>query len=365
MDTVLIFGLLAVLCAILNSVGIWKHGLLAGFAITTTLLAIHYNFGNDYMVYLDWFEENLYGALPRNLTEFKNSSRAPGWDVLNFLFGRMFGESGFFVMVAVLSLFEGWAYYFFIKKYVPVHWYWFAMTIYVLNNHFFVLTFSMMRQSLVMAVFLIAMHYIHQKKIIVPVILLLLASTIHTSVLICIPLVFIQFIPAHGNRAMAIICSCLLVLFLASSSLLQNVAAKFNAIGAFAEYMDTYSDFGETATLGFGYLLKLLPFFIAMVGLWRNTCGEYNDFVYVWAFSVILLPFNTLFPLFGRMVMYFELPALCVFPLLCGSVLRTKPVQIGLTLCIIVLYAYALKLSFFTPTSIYYDSFLTFQTIFQ
>ncbi len=364
MDTVLIFGLLAVLCAILNSVGVWKRGLLAGFAITTTLLAIHYNFGNDYATYLEWFEEDLYTNLPHSLAEFKEMGHAPGWTILNFLFGQLFGESGFFVLVAALSIFEGWAYYFFIKQYVPVQWYWFAMTIYVLNNHFFILTFSMMRQSFVMAVFLIALHYIHQKKILIPAILILLAAPIHYSVLICIPLVFIQFIPARASRAMAIICSCLLVLFLASSSLLQSITDKFNAIAIFANYMDTYSDFGEAAAFGLGYLVKLLPFGIAMIGLWNNTFDEYNDFVYIWAFSVILLPFGTLFPIFSRIIMYFELPSLCVFPLLCSSVLRSKPIKIMLILSIIILYAHALKTTFFMTDSVFYDAFQTFQTIF-
>ena len=40
MDTILFWGIIAILCAILQSLGIWKYGLAGGFLITMTLLAI-------------------------------------------------------------------------------------------------------------------------------------------------------------------------------------------------------------------------------------------------------------------------------------------------------------------------------------
>ena len=365
MDVVLFWGIIAIFCALLQSLGFWRYGLFCGFVITTTLLAIHYDFGTDYWSYYDWFEESLSTPLPNTISEFLEMSRDPGWDILNLFFGGIFGDDGFFIMVAVLSVIEGLCYYWFIKKCVSPSWYWFAMAIYILNNHFFVLTFSMMRQSLVMAILLVCYTWIKERKIALPILMILLLSTIHNSVLLCIPFVFIPYVPIKNQQILAIILLFLWLTFLLVSSLLEPIILKIaNLTEMFSHYVETYTKDSDM-TFSFGYLLRLLPFFCLLYGLFTFKI-EYEDipFVLIWTLTIILIPFGTLIPIFGRLLFYFELISFVVFPIIV-QIYRNIIIRILLVLSIFVFLLHQLLLSFYDPFSVYYDSYLNFNTIFN
>lgn len=365
MNIVLAFSIIAIFCALLNSMGIWKHGLLSGFIITTGLLALHYDYGNDYMVYFDWFIESLYTPLPNSIDAFLEISRDPGWDLLNIIFGRFFGENGFFIMVAILSIIESICFYTFIKKYVPTNWYWFAMAMYTLNNHFFILTFSMMRQSLVMALLLLCFIWIQDKKIILPLTVILLLSTVHNSVLLCLPLVFLSLLPFKNQKIWAIALLILLFVFLIASSILEPILARFAGLTeAFARYVETYTDNSEM-TFGLGYLLRLLPFGYLLYGLYTNQFSKEDmPILLIWSLSIILMPFGTIIPIFGRLLFYFELAGLAVFPKII-TISKVIPIRCILALSILLLLVVALYESFYKQTSVYYDHYLNFHTIFK
>lgn len=365
MNIVLTFCIIAILCAILNSMGIWKHGLFAGFVITTSLLAIHYDYGNDYMAYFDWFESSLYTPIPTSFSDFLNISRDPGWDILNILFGRLFGASGFFIMVASLSVIEGLCYYKFIKTYVPAQWYWLAMALYVLDLRFFMLTFSMMRQSLVMALMLLCFMLIQQKRILAPLAIILTLSTIHNSVILCIPLLAILLVPYNNQKLMAtILIIAWLFLLLVSTALEPILDQVASLTDAFARYMDVYSD--ETGkTFGMGYVLRLLPFSFMLYKLYHNQFHkEEIPLLLIWSLSIILTPFCTIIPLFTRLLFYFDLAGLAVIPTMYSSI-SLPLVRYGMILSSIVLATYTLYTAFYIPESVYYEPFLIFRNIFE
>lgn len=366
MDVVLLWGVIAIFCAVFQSFGIWKYGLACGFMITTTLLAIHYDFGNDYWSYYDWFEESLYTPLPNTIATFLELSRDPGWDLLNIIFGRIFGENGFFIMVSILSIIECICYYTFIKKCVPTSWYWFAMTLYILNNHFFILTFSMMRQSLVMALLLLCFMWIQDKKIIRSFIIILLLSTIHNSVLLCLPLVFLPLFPFNNQKIWAIVLLTLLFIFIIASSILEPILSRFADLSEdFNRYIETYTDDDNNMTFGLGYILRLLPFFYLLYGLYTNQFSkEYIPILIIWSLSIILIPFGTIIPMFGRLLFYFELAGLAALPKII-NIAKTIPVKCVLALSILLLIVIALYESFYKPNSVYYDYYLNFYTIFE
>ena len=362
MDTILFWGIIAILCAACESIGIWKRGLAAGFIITTILLAIHYDFGNDYWSYYEWYEASLYTPLPNSISAFLEISRAPGWDLLNFAFGNLFGENGFYMMVAFLSIIESVCYCLFIKKHVPNNWYWLAMAIYVLNNHFFILTFSMMRQSLVMALLLICYTWIEQRKIILPLLVILFASTIHNSVLLCCPLIFIPYI-SNKQRVLSLILFVAWLLLLIASSILEPILSQVaNFTEVFAQYVDTYTKDSEM-TFGVGYLLRLLPFFYMLYGLFTNQFAK-NDvsILIIWSLSIILTPFGMIVPLFARFIFYFELASLVALPrilnITSSIAIRSVIILSTLLLSIIALYE-----GFYLPTGVYYDYYQKFDTI--
>jgi hypothetical protein len=365
MNVVILWGVIAILCAVLQSFGIWKYGLACGFMITTALLAIHYDFGNDYWSYYDWFEESLYTPLPNSIATFLEISRDPGWDLLNIVFGKIFGENGFFIMVAILSIIESVCYYTFIKKYVPTSWHWFAMTLYILNNHFFVLTFSMMRQALVMALLLICFIWIQEGKIILPVSLILFASTIHNSVLLCLPLVIIPYIPSKNQKTWAIILLVTWLLFLVASSILEPILTNFAGFTeAFARYVETYTD-DSKMTFGLGYILRLLPFTYLLYGLFTNQFTKEDlPILLIWSLTIILTPFGMIIPLFNRFLFYFELASFAAFPKII-NIAKTLPIRCILALSILLLIVLALYDSFYKSDSVYFDYYINFHTIFE
>lgn len=365
MDVVIFWGIVAIFCALLQSLGFWRYGLFCGFIITTILLAIHYDFGTDYWSYYEWFEDSLSSPLPNTISELLESSRDPGWDFFYLLFGYTFGDVGFFVMVAVLSAIEGVCYYKFIKNYVSPSWYWLAMVVYILNNHLFILTFSMMRQSFVMAILLICYVWIQERKIILPMLVILLLSTIHNSVILCLPFVFIPYIPIKNQQILAIILAFLWLLFLISSSILEPILLQFAKMTEmFERYVETYTEEGDM-TFGLGYLFRVLPFFYLLYALFTSKIEEDSlPWVLIWSLSIILIPFGTIIPLFGRLLFYFELLGLVVSPkiIVCS---RNIIVRIILIMSIILFSLQQLKNAFYDPSSVYYDSYLNFHTIFE
>lgn len=365
MDVVLFWGIIAIFCALLQSLGFWKYGLLCGFVITTTLLAIHYDFGNDYWSYYDWFEESLSMPLPNTISEFLEMSRDPGWDILNLFFGGVFGDDGFFIMVAVLSVIEGLCYYRFIKNCISPRWYWFAMALYVFNNHLFILSFSMMRQSFVMAVLLFCYLWIQERRIILPAIVILLLSTIHNSVLLCLPFVFFSYIPIKNQRVWSIWLVCLWLLFLVFSSILEPILLQFAKLTEmFARYAEVYSETGDM-TFGFGYFLRVLPFFALLYALFFCQIEEDDlPLVLIWSLSIIFIPFGTIIPIFGRLLFYFELLGLVVFPKIIVC-FRNIIIRMILVLSILIFPIQQLRNAFYDPASVYYDAFLHFSTIFE
>lgn len=365
MDTVLFWGIIAILCATCESIGIWKHGLSVGFIITTTLLAIHYDFGNDYWSYYDWFETSLYTPFPDSISAFLEISRDPGWDILNICFAKLFGINGFYMMVALLSLVEGICYYTFIKKSVPSQYYWLAMTMFVLNYHFFILSFSMMRQSLTMALLLLCFIWIHQRKIILPCLMILFAATLHNSILLCLPLVLIPYITHINQKLLAAILSITWLILLLASSILEPILTQIATFtDAFSRYVESYTE-SSNMTFGIGYLLRLYPFFYIIYALFMKQITEKDiPLILVWSLSIILIPFGRVIPLFSRLLFYFELAGFAVFPLILKST-QSRINKLIIVMSIVLLATYTLYDDFYGPDSLYYDAYLKFNTIFN
>ena len=365
MNIVLTFSIIAILCTILNSTGVWKYGLLIGFIITTSLLAIHYDYGNDYMAYLDWFESSSTMHLPNSFSEFQELSRAPGWDLLNLLFFKLFGGNGFFAMVAFISIIEGICYYTFIKTNVPVKWYWLAMATYILNVNFFMLSFSMMRQSLVMAILLVCFIWIQHKKIILPLLVMVLLSTIHQSILICIPLVLISYNNILSQKKWSVFLFGCWSLFLLMSSILEPIIQQFTiTTQLFTEYLETYAEQNDIS-YGLGYILALFPFFIILFLLFNNKIAKEHMFLIItWSTSIILIPFCSVAPLIERIIIYFELTTIAIYPAIL-TYIKSPYLRISLLFIFLLLFCFSFYQNFYNPDSVYYQSYLKFTTIFH
>ena len=117
----------------------FKYGLEVAWIIIGIFLAIRYDFGNDYLGYLDGFN---YINSWATFQIYEEMHAEPGWQLLCYLFRPL----GFFAMVAVLTLFECYVIYRLIKAYVPERYYWLSIFLYVFTPSMMLIGASMMRQ---------------------------------------------------------------------------------------------------------------------------------------------------------------------------------------------------------------------------
>ena len=125
-------NLVAIFFALLESKYNFKYGLKLSIIIIFFFIGFRCDYGNDYQAYLEVFQDlNKHDAIGIENLEFKGGEF--GWNYLNLIVGKLFGELGFFVLVLILSAFNLVVLYKFIRKNVPSQLLWFAIFFYVFN----------------------------------------------------------------------------------------------------------------------------------------------------------------------------------------------------------------------------------------
>ena len=190
-------SLIALLLTYMESIGRIRNGMKFGFMLVTFVGVIHYDNGNDYMAYY-----NLYNDIVNSQFSWSNLIngyiyKELGWALINYLFKYL---GGFFMMVAVLNIIQNTIYYKFIKKNVGRTWWPMAVFIYLFSTNFYLLNFSMMRQGLVIAIFVGLWGYIKEKRWMIALGGLLCAYLIHSSALILLPFAFLGYLPFKKGR---------------------------------------------------------------------------------------------------------------------------------------------------------------------
>ena len=361
MVTYIIVCIIAILFALSESLGLYKYGLLFGFIVTTVLYALHYDFGNDYHSYYDWFIETLDIDFPTSFTEFMDLSRDPGWDIINYIFGFLFGRYGFFVLVAVFGVLQSCSYYSLIRKYVSPQWYWFSMTVYVFTPALFLQSFNVMRLSLVMCIFALIIPMLQQKKIILPTLLLILCTLIHGSSIILIPVALLSLIPLKP-RALAIISIILLISCFLLRSFFTSFFTNFenlHLVDRFAHYLEDQ----EKNTFRLGYIASLIPFLILIAKLLsKEIDSSYYWVICIWLIGVIITPLSGITTIIERLTFYFQTVSIIVLPLVYSQVknpiFRISFIAVWLILASIGIHNYMVI------DSVFYEPYKEYRTIF-
>jgi len=301
---VIILGLLSIFFAWLESSGQFKHGLKFSFGLIFLFLAFRYNFGNDYKGYLHTFIDiNSYS----DVSFYNKSFRVePGWIFLC----RLFKYPGFFAMVATLALFNCYVYYNFIKKYVPVNYYCLALFFYIFTPGFMLIHASAMRQSFAIALFLFSLEYLFKKDAIRYFICVGMASLIHISSLVLIPLYLLSLINWRINKTASIIFVSIFISLYFFVQLLSPYLNQF--IKIFFERYEKQQDTGALNS-GFGviYLAALLTLTLYHEKIQNK---EISLLFKIYILSFIFFPLGLLLHLIGRVGMYFTTMSIVVFP---------------------------------------------------
>ncbi len=268
----IIVGSIAVILAYLSQSSQNGIGLKAAFLIIFVFLALRYDYGNDYMGYLDRYNE-ITSNVQISITEM---GWEPGWIFLHVVFKPF----GFFVMVMFTSLLTCIVFYRFIRNYVPASYQWFAVFLYVFDPYLLLVPASAMRQNIGILAFLVGIDCLHKRGYVLYVLLALAAATFHKSGVILLPFVLLPFINFRVNKVFALGFIGLFVSFFYFGHILVPFA--FRAGGTLVEsYIETYA-YGTNARqaalgTGIGFFYNLFLFSVVLYFAGKEMAAGQQD----------------------------------------------------------------------------------------
>lgn len=256
----LIMGSFAVLSAYFAQYKNTRNGLKISFLLIFLFLFLRFDFGNDYPHYLEMFQELDSLGLEKYM---QYELKEKGWTYLSYLFLPF----GFFSFVGFLAAINCLVYYRFIKKYVPVHYYWLAVFIYVFDPYLMLIQTSAMRQSLAISLVILSLDFILTRKYLLFASIVLLASFFHTSSLIALVLLPLKMFPWKINRKFIVIFSILFIILFSAGQVIESTATNFLQLyfNRYEHHLnnDVKLDKGIGLGIGIQFLLLIITLFFA------------------------------------------------------------------------------------------------------
>lgn len=341
-----------------------KHGMFIGFIMITSLAAIHYDYGMDYMSYMDTFDKVVNGhyTFYELIVGEVLRQHEVGWAILNWLFGYL-GKYGFFWMVAILSIFQNIIYYRFIRNYVPQKWWILAVMIYVFSTHYYLINFSMMRQGLAIALVLWSYDYICQKKMLPALLILACAPLIHRSSLIMVPFAFWEYLPLKKGSFYVVLYSAIFIILFLSRELLDQIFGVVFQFEDFEYYYEAHGSKTNNSHFGIGFFLNLIPFVVSLRFLGKNDVdNDKKRLVALACIGTMILPFTQIIALANRLGLYFSVFNLASIPYAYDAI-NNKVAKS--TLVIVYVGMLFLEYTIFFQNETFFLSYAKFHTIFS
>lgn len=367
MNVAIIVGIIAVLFALLYDKDKSKYGLIIAMAITTIFTAIRWEWGNDMHTYASAFEAyNQEGIHFWELDKLGNvgvrteRSREILWTLTNILCQPI----GFFGMTIVLSILQGLAVFWFINRFVPKGYTFFAVFIYCFNPSILVLGCSMMRQWTAICIILLSMKYLVEGKLVPYIALVVTASLFHTSALILLLLYLLRNLAnAKINFSHVVILTFAFIVWVfVIGKRFSGLVSDLVFLDAFEGYSSLLNAQSEMSSVGFGSLLNII---IALMGFYftsrLNDRGSHYLAAAYLGF-VLLLPFSTSIVMAGRLLFYFDAISIAVIPL-AMRYSKQNLIKNGIFLWVIVFNVFRYFQFFQSSTWRYY--YIDYHTIFE
>ena len=135
----------------------------------------------------------MYAKIPTGISDLFHyitvvQTKDPGFSIYLAIIKKIFGSS-YTPFLFISALIQGLAVTFFFRKYSSQ--FMISMFIFIASTEYFSWMFNGLRQFLAVAIALIAFRFLFEKKYIPYVLLILLASTIHLTAIILLPVAFI------------------------------------------------------------------------------------------------------------------------------------------------------------------------------
>lgn len=360
-----IAGILAVLLAYLDRFRDkgFKYGLEMAFGILIIFLSIRYNFGNDYIPYIEGFQKisNYFTFSDilnfKELKDFTSDEHFElGWIILNILCKPI----GFFGMVVVLTAFQCFVYYKLIKRYVAKEWYFLSVFIYVFTYNFMLVQASMMRQSLAISLFLVSINYIFRKKYITSLIIILIACQFHRTALILLPFCFMNVINFKITPKISLIILFFSILFSIFPNLFSNIFSsfvlKYYSSQEFYLYSYECEDFSDV----FRFTAYLI-LFTYLLYYSKYLEGDNLLLSKLLIISFLFYFIEGINPV-GRLSMYFN-----IFEILVYSIILNKKINnyINILLILLIFLIKMRGIYMFFNSEVWIGTYMHYQTIFS
>lgn len=358
---------LAVIITYLGNRSSFKKGLEIAFVLLAMFFSVRYNYGNDYMNYWNLFQRYAECTSFRDLFDYFYSEDTLllseiGWGVINYLFKPL----GFPCLVAALTFFELFIYYKMIKLYVSIEYQWLAVFILVFSPQLFLIQLSMLRQALAIVLVIYATHLFISKKMIPALICVLCSTFFHKSSLYVVPIFSLWFLYKKiGKYSSIFLVLTFIALYLSQEQLSDMYRSIFvmdnELVSAYSNYEARVESKGMT--LGIGFLISYIPFFLLIRILWT---GESNIttrfFSFFAALSFSLAPITYVESLLGRFVYYFMIFRIIGIPYAYFSIKNTN-LRIPLLIILILISIYGYYSFMTSPT--WTESYSSYHTIFD
>ena len=361
MIVLFVTGIIALFLIYKGSKGELPFGLELAFFLVAFIASIHYNYGNDYVTYYNYFYKWMQMDFSWDDLVNKKYHEDFGWPFLCFIFKPV----GFLWMIVFLSFFQNAVYYTLVKKFVVHKWQLFAAFIYLFNENIYVLNMSMMRQGLAVTLCVLAWMLVYGKqkyKIMIAMCIWFVATTMHNSAIIFAPFLFWRFIPMKNIKYLAVVIGLVFFILLFNNNILISIYNLAQDQETMLWYATRHKNV-EESSIGLGFILLMIPFVLSLIYLFHEN-GRNEDkcnIVSLSAFGFLIIPFALMNPMVRRLTFYFLPFSIVALPIVYDW-LKEVPRR-----CFLFLYIFVTMTSYFKffYDRVWYDFFFHFHSVFD
>lgn len=348
-------NLTIVLFAFISRYKYLRYSLKISFTILLVFLAIRHNFGNDYKAYFESF--NYINSFKTIDIFDKSLHYEPGWILLY----RFFKPIGFYSLVAILSLLYCITFYYLIQNYSYRKWYWLSVFILIFSPNLLLIPASAMRQSLACTIFVMSLKFVFNKNLVIYLLLILLASTFHSSVLVLIPIYFIYNFTYNSKTLNCLLVSLYILITITGNILFPHINIFVETV--FKTYSEQYQV--EVNNEGLNILssfIRLIPFTASVII--RDRChNRYNlFFINLFIISQLTIQLSFFMPIINRFEIYLGISTIIVIPIICNFFWRNFFGRLFVILYLI--YMFRGFVNFFSQ-EVWEKAYGTYHTIFE
>lgn len=279
----------------------YKHiYIVLSFIIALLPIAFRYGIGTDYFyTYYPYFQ--LIGKGQRYFDEI-------GFNILNKVIYVLTGD--FRVLIAVTSfIFLYFMYKGIIKNSKDLV---FSILMLFIGQAYFY-SMNMIRQSIAISIIFFAVAFLKENKKIKYIVVCMLASTIHVSALLMIPLVFINNLDLRNKTKI-----CILMLIMFMNPIIKNLLNSIIMETKYAWYYSSIYTNDSVSTIVI--ILNIVVFILDLLYSNENSANkEYKLYSNINFFGLILLIVANSIPLLNRLIRYFSIFQILFVPMIIKS----------------------------------------------